>query len=240
MKLLDLPPSADYGRLYFGFFDDFFHYVTADHWTSVLTDSGTAVVSDAVGGRITLTCSDGTVADNDEAYIRSTAELFKFADDKPIVAEAQIQFAEADTNAANIMFGLMDAVAANALLDNGGGPKASYSGCVFFKEDGQTLWSCENSLAGTQQTTQLTAANSLDGSAKTAGGSAFQKLRIECRPKSATKADFLFWIDDVLVAHHTDQTITSATEMHAVLGAKNGSAVNQTLVADYAFAFQKR
>lgn len=240
MKLLDLPPTADLGRLYFGFFDDFFHYVTADQWTSVLTDSGSAVAGDAVGGRITLTCSDGTVADNDEAYIRTTAELFKFADDKPIVAEALVQFTEADTSAANILFGLMDGVAANALLDNGGGPKASYSGCVFFKEDGQTLWSCENSLAGAQQTTQLSAANSLDGNAKTAGGASFAKLRIECRPKSTTKADFLFFIDDVLVAHHVDQTIASATEMHCVLGAKNGSAVNQTLVADYAFAYQKR
>lgn len=240
MKLLELPPAADWGRLYFGFFDDFFHYVSADLWTSVLTDSGTAVVSDTVGGRITLTCSDGTVADNDEAYIRTTAELFKFADDKPIVAEALLQFTEADTSAANILFGLMDAAGANALQDNGGGPKSSYSGMVFFKEDGQTVWSCENSLAAAQTTTQLTAANSLDGAARTAGGSSFQKLRLECRPKSSTKADFLFFIDDLLVAHHVDQSISSATEMHCVLGAKNGSAVNQTLVADYAFACQKR
>lgn len=239
-KLLPLSEQTlDLPRL-FGFNDDFEWLVTAHRWTSVLTDSGTAVVGDAVGGILALTASDGTVADNDEAYIRSTAEIFKFAENKPLLAKARIQYTEANTDDANIAFGFMSAVGANALLDNGGGPAASYSGAVFFKVDGSTVWQCESSLAGTQTTTTLNAAGSADGIAKTAGGSSYQTLEINWVPTTSTTGDFTFFIDGVLVAKHKDVVYTSATEMHVFAGVKNGDTNNEVLNVDYISAWQLR
>lgn len=243
MKMLEIPPVADLLRLYHGFYDDFHYFVTTDLWTSVLTDTGTATVSDGgVGGILAITPSDGTVADNDEAYVSQTKETFIVAANKPIIVEALVQFTEGNTDDVNIMFGIKDAWAADTLLDNGGGPAASYSGAVFFKEDGQTVWSVENSVAGTQKTTQLTAANSLDGLAKTAGTAAlYQRLTIELRPHSATLMDVLFWIDGILVAKHKDQVFTSFTDAEVGFGIKNGGiTVVETLNVDYVFAYQKR
>jgi len=184
--------------------------------------------------------SDGTVADNDEVYLESPNETFKFAADKPIILEGKVQFTEANTDDANVIFGLLDAVGANTLVDDGAGPKASYSGMVFFKEDGQTLWSVEASIAGTQTTAQLTAANSLDKVAKTAGGASYQKLRIEFRPFSSTAAEILFFIDDVHVYRIANFTYTSATEMQIGVGIKNGAGNLETLNIDYIGCYQLR
>lgn len=226
--------------LQFGFFDDFEWMITAHRWTSVLTDSGTASVGDAAGGICALVPSDGTVADNDEAYLKSTAEIFKFAAGKPIMVEARLQFTEINTDDANIIFGIKDAVAANTLLDNGAGPAASYSGAVFFKEDGQTLWSVEKSIGATQVTAQLTAANSLTKQAYTAGGASYQTLRIEAKPHGGGSMDVEFWIDGVLVYKIKDTTYASATEMQVFAGVKNGDTNLETLNVDYIEAWQLR
>ena len=151
-------------------YDDFDHYVTADLWTTVATDSGTVAVSDGVRGEVALTCSDGTVADNDEIYMGTTTEIFKFAANKPLYAECRLKYTEQSTDDANVAFGLKDAVAANSLLDDGGGPAASYSGALFYKVDGGTVWNVENSISTTQKTTTLDATGSLTGEAQTAGG----------------------------------------------------------------------
>jgi hypothetical protein len=180
------------------------------------------------------------VADNDEAYIRSSAEIFKFLAGKPIMVEARLQFTEANTDDANVIFGLANAVAANHLQDNGAGPLASYSGAVFFKEDGQTLWSVEKSLAGVQSTAQLSAVNSINKQAYTAGGAAYQTLRIEVKPHGGGTMDVEFWIDGVLVYKIKDTSYTSATEMHVFAGVKNGDTNLETLNVDYIEAWQLR
>jgi len=198
-------------------------------WTILEADTGSSVaIVDSVGGGIDVISA---TTDNNEAYVWSTTELFKFANGKPLIAEIRLQFAEIATNDANVIFGLMDAVGANSLLDDGAGPDASYSGAVFFKEDGQTLWTVENSLAGTQKTTQLTAANSLDKTAHTAGSAAgvFHLLRIESDPISATDNRISFFIDGVLVARHTGQTTASAADMSVFFGNKTGDAATETL-----------
>jgi len=242
MKALELPNAVHVGRLYHGFFDDFNEYVSADRWTLVASDSGTATLGDTVGGVITLAPSDGTVADNDEAYLKTTKEIFKIAADAPIIVEVLLNFTEANTDDANVLFGLMDAVAANSLLDDAGGPEADYSGAVFFKVDGGTTWSAENSNSTTQKTTNLDGTQYVggkQGDAQTAGG-AWEKLTIEIRPKSSTLADFIFTKDDEVVAKHVDQSYSSATEMNVVLAGKNGSANAESITADYIFAYQRR
>jgi hypothetical protein len=221
--------------------DDFLRDVDSADWVTTLTDSGTASVGDAVGGIIALVPSDGTVADNDEAYIESANEVFKFAARKPLLFEARVQFTEANVDDANVLVGLLDAVGANSLQDNGGGPPASYSGANFHKVDGSTVWQTETSNGTTQTTTELTAANTnnLAKRAVTAGGSAYQTLRIEYQPYSSTNAYVTFSVDGVVVAQH-DYVFTSATEMQIGIGVKNGGANNETLNVDYVVCTQER
>lgn len=241
-RLIQMPKALE-ERSTFGFFDDFEWMVTVHRWTSLEADSsggaGTGVyVSDAAGGRCLLTPADAT--DNDEVALFTSKEVFLFAADKPAVWEFRGVVAQSGSAKLNFLFGVLDAIGANVLIDDGGGPKASYSGACFFVEDGQTLWSVESSIAGTQTTTQLTATNSLDKVAHTAGSSTAQVLRIEFLPFSSTQADLLFYIDGVLVAKHLF-TYTSATEMMVGASVKNGSTTPEVACyADYIAAYQAR
>ena len=235
MQLLELPDVLR-TRNTFGYFDDFDHYVTADTFTTVASDTGTVTVSDTAGGIVTLDPSDGTVADNDETYLKGTKEIFLFANDKPLVFESRLKFTEANTDDANILAGLMDAVAANALADDGGGPPASYSGANFHKVDDGTKWIVESSVGAAQTTTVTT----------TTAGGAYQTLRIEFKPVTSTEADVTFFVDGVQVQDSNGRdvkhriTYTGATEMQTALGVKNGGANRETLLVDYVAAFQKR
>jgi hypothetical protein len=235
VKLLELPDALRNRRQH-TLFDEFHTYVDADEWTLTATDAGTAAVGDAAGGVITIAASDGTEADNDESYLHTTHECWKVAADKPIMFEAEVSFTEANTDDANIMIGLSDTVAANTLLDDGGGPAASYDGAVFFKTDGATVWSVESSNA----TAQTTTATNI-----TAGGS-YQTLRIEIQPTSSTSAEVKYFIDGVqcldangATIKHT-LTITGLAEMHMLFGVKNGDTNGETLLIDYACCTQLR
>lgn len=235
-KLLDMLDPLEKRRTA-GFFEDFLDDLDTNRFAATLTDLGTAVVGDSPAGVLVLTASDGTVADNDEAYVEHVNEVFKFADDKPLLFEARIQYSEAATDDANVCLGLMDAVAADAILDNGGGPKASYSGAVIFKVDGGTVWQCETSIAGVQTTT---------ASSRAAGGAAYQTLTIEFKPFSATQADVMFYVDGAQLLDSAGRaikhtlTFTGATEMQAFAGIKNGSANNEILSIDYLACYQLR
>lgn len=243
MKSLEIPQVAELGRRVSGFYDDFTEENTA-RWTTVATDSGGSVLQAESGGVVLLDASDGTVADNDEVYFH-TAEIFKFVAGQPIELEAFIKFAEANTNDANIAFGLANAIAANHLQDNGAGPPADYVGAVFFKVDGGTTWTAEYSDSTTQKTQALDGTQPIiqgsngSGQAQTAGG-AFQRLRILWTPYTSTKADVAFFIDDVLVCKFKDQTYANATEMSVWFGVKNGDTNEETLRLDYCWAYQKR
>jgi hypothetical protein len=59
-------------------FDDFLWYLSPHLWTSLVTDTNSAVAIDAdgVGGQITVFTGDGT--DNNEAALATTNELFLF------------------------------------------------------------------------------------------------------------------------------------------------------------------
>jgi hypothetical protein len=237
MKLVNMPAHAALAGQVFGFLDHFDREDT-NRWTTIATDAGASTLQDAANGVMLLEPSDGTVADNDETYLHTTKELFLFADDAPIYGAARIKFTEANTDDANMLLGVMNAPAANHLLDNGGGPAADYSGVVFFKVDGGTVWQVENSIGTTQKTTELTAANSLTGDDQTAGGGTFELLEFLWQPKTSTKADISFWRNKVLVAKHTDQSYASATEMAVILGVKNGGANHDKLHVDFVSVWQ--
>lgn len=239
--LVNVPEEAKSMHLVHGFRDDFYHFVTGDLWTVTASNSGGAAIADGVKGVITISPSDGSVADNDETYLHQTEETFKFVAGKPLEWEAYIQFAQASTNQANHMIGLKDAWAADSILDSGAGPAASYSGMVFYCVDGSTSWFVEVSIGATQQTVELTAANSLDGVAKTAGSASYVKLRGTFTPTGGGLGDFDFYMDDVHVYRFKDVTITSATDMEFGFGSKNGDDDDhETMNVDYVWCYQKR
>jgi hypothetical protein len=223
----------------FGFFEDFIGDQTDSFLVDTITDSGSVTYDDAVGGRASLVPSDGSVGDNDEAYLATPNEVYKLAAGKPMLLRALIQFTEANTSAANIAAGFQNAVGANSILDNGAGLKVSGDTIGIYKVDGGTVWKCVSVSNGGTATVST--------STKTAGGSSFQDLQIEVIPYTSALAQVVFSVDGVRLIDATSAkeivhtvAYASATELQAFLGVKNGSTTLETLVADYFGAWQKR
>ena len=235
-KLLDMPNWL-LDRNQYGVFSDFTHYVSADDFSTVASDSGTATAGDAVGGVLTLAPSDGTVADNDETYVKGTNEVFLFGVQQ-IVFEARVKFVEANTDDANVIVGLMNAVAADALVNDGGGPKSSFSGMVLYKIDGGTKWIFATSI-GTTRTTTTTS--------QTAGGSSYATIKLVYTLDGATGyGEAVPYFDGVQMTDANGTLIkhrfayASATEMQVILGVKNGGSNAESLLVDYCGCAQRR
>jgi hypothetical protein len=237
MKLLELPDEVLLNRLNFGFSDDFEEYVSGDRFTSLASDGGTSVAAGNLeNGKAVVTTG---ATDNNEAAISTTTSPFKFGEDKPHVFEVLQQYAEAATDDANVFSGFISAAAANTMVDNGAGPATTFDGCGFFKVDGGTNWNIVVSNSTTQTKVELTAANSLDKTAKTAGGAAQQKLRIEFQPYSASKGEVRFFIDDVLVYKVAEWTFPTGV-MFARTYIKAGGANSEVLNVDKIDAYKRR
>ena len=237
--LLNLPDYFDNAKLGFGFSEDFLEFVTGDLFTDTSADSAATVTNaDGVGGIITMTAQ---ATDNHEVYLHTTRELFLFAANKPLLVRGRIAFAQANTDDINVAFGLSDAVSSDQLQDNGAGPAASYSGALFFTVDGGLNWYVEASIAGTQTTVELTAANSLDKVAHVAasGASTYQELAIASIPYSSTNHLLNYYINGVHVCQ-IDHVYTDGTEMQVWVGLKLGGSNIETVKVDRIDAWQKR
>jgi hypothetical protein len=237
-NLVRTPPGFEQLSQVFGRLDHFASYASGGEWTTVATDSGSATVGDAANGELSLAPSDGTVADNDELYVKATNETLLFAANRAISFASLVKWTEGNVDDLNVAVGFMNAVAADSILDNGGGPKASFSGAVFYKVDGGTVWRCRSSL-GTTFTDSITNI--------TAGGSAYQLLEIEFRAIDTALGEISFLIDGQVVRDTNNYpikhqiTYTSATEMQAFVGAKNGAATTvESLKVDAIAYWQNR
>lgn len=221
----------------FHVFSDFWEDQADTVFIDTVTDSGSVAVGDSVAGIAVLTPSDGSVADNDEAYLATPNELFKYAAGKPIYGRCRLQFTEANTDDANVGFFFQNAVGADSILDNGGGLKVSGSTLGIYKVDGGTVWRCVSSCNGTSTDTIST---------KTAGGSSYQVLEIICGDWDGVSMQVSFRVDGEylkdsngnLIRHTV--AIANATEMQVGVGVKNGDTNLETLNVDYLYAAQKR
>lgn len=209
------------------FFDEFYTFIDDDVWVDTVSDGGTIDVGDAHGGVLSIATG---ATDNDESYVSSQHEIFKFAVDKKLFFEARVKLTEANTDDANIIVGLSDTVAADSLVNNGAGPMASYDGVVFFKVDGGVVWQAETSNAGTQNT-------DISAGAFTSGS--WHKLTIFYDDNDGTTASVKFYVDGVLGAT-LELTISGMDEMHVLLGAKAGGANAETLLVDYVHVVAER
>lgn len=237
MPILNRYPNALRERVDFGFFNDFFDDQGDLNFVDTVTDSGSVAIGDAAGGVATLTPSDGTVGDNDEAYYTTPNEIFLVANDKPFFGIARIKFAEANTDDANVFFGFGNAMVANTLVDNGGGMRASGTLIAIYKVDGETVWRCTARNGSEVTVTQST---------KTAGGSAYQELEIQVHDYTSTQVQITYKVDGEYlrdsagsVIRHTI-LVAAATEMQVGVGVKNGDTNLETLLVDYIGAYQTR
>ena len=227
VKLLDSVDFVDQDRTLV-WEDNFLWFISPHFWTSTLTDSGTVTALTTHGGSVVIAASDGSVVDNDQSYIGGTNKNIVPTNLKPIVFQATIQYAEANTDDANVFCGMSSTSAAELLVDDGAGIAANFSGFGFFKVDGGTNWKVFASVGTSQTIAELTALNSYDKTAKTAGGSAKQTLRVEFIPYSSTKAQLQFYIDGVHV-YTIDWTYTSVAGVAPVIGVKNGGSNAETV-----------
>jgi hypothetical protein len=238
-NLLKFPADWETKRQQYDRFDDFLDDQSDLFWIDTVTDTGTAAVGDAASGIMTLTPSDGTVADNDEVYLATANEIFKFAADTPFVGGARIKFTETTANVYNCGVFFQNAIGADSILDNGGGLKVSGSTAGIYKIDGGTNWLC---------VTANNSSSTVSTSSTAAASNAYQNLEIEVLPFSSTQVKVVFRVDGVpLKDSSTGQdivhtvTVASATEMQFGMGAKLGAATNNdALLVDAAWFAAKR
>jgi hypothetical protein len=208
---------------YFLFQDDFRTFDTTSAtggW--VIVEDGTPAQApiDAANGVLSLATG---ATNNDEAYVSSLAENWLFAASKPLWFEARVALTEANVDDANIIVGLSDTVGADSLLDNGGGPMASYDGAVWCKVDGGTVWQFETSNAGTQVTT---------ASAGAFVTNTFYRVGFIFDPADGTTGSVTPYLNGVAGTAHAI-TLAGLEEMHILLGAKAGGSNAETLRIDY-------
>jgi hypothetical protein len=224
-------------------FEDFDRAVDATLWVSTLTDLGTVThVTNVQGGIALITPSDGTVADNDEAYYASPIASFLPTVNRPMLFRSRVSFQEAATNAANVAAGWASAVAADLLVDNGGGLRASGTVIALEKRDGETEWrlTTRNGATVTSQISQQTAGVADDLAT-------WQELEIFVEHWTATQATVSARVDGIWLTEPTrglrivqSMLYSGATAMQAFLAVKNGSANNQLVYADYVYSHQLR
>jgi hypothetical protein len=199
------------------FRQDFYHTDNTNEFTLVTDAGGTAAVSDIAGGVLTIT---NHTTDNDESYLSSKTEAWKFAADKPLWFEARVK-ASAD----NMVIGLSDTVGANFLQDTGAGPATSFDGAVFFRGETAT-WQFETSNA----TTQVTNADVTDTTTDT-----YIRLGFIFDPNDGTTGTITPVVNGVVGSESDAHSITLSglEEMHIVFGCKNAAGVAATLLVDY-------
>lgn len=166
-------------------FDHFFGMDVVAMWTDTSSDTGAAptLVVDGTASAISITTG---ATQNNEAYFSSKAH-FDVVNSRPLVFEGRLQYAEAETNAAAVAFGLMSGWGANHLVDTTGALVASFSGFVFHKLAATTKWRVTSSVGTTRYGNNETTL--------TAGGAGYASFRIEVRPISSTEAEVVFLVD---------------------------------------------
>jgi hypothetical protein len=221
VKVLNMEPDLQNIRQY-GIFDDFTGgYLAANDrtWTDVASDTGASIAIDAdgLGGIVTMTA--GT-ADNGEAILHSTNEIYKFQSNKPLCAVARFKITQGGTNQAAVLFGVMDAAGTDPIQDDGAGPKATYHGAVFFKNEASADLQVESTAA--TSVTQTTTTTEVDP------GTDYASYMIKVEPVSDTDKRVTFWHDDEATDSPTSM-LTPGAQNWKQLKDTNGNLVKHTI-----------
>lgn len=204
---------------------------------STLTDTGTAAVGDEFGGVVTLTPSDGSVADNDEVYIQTANEVFLFGTGFPIYGRARFKWTETAAGIYNVAFGFMNAPIADSIIDNGGGVKVSGSTLAIYKVDGESVWrvASANNSVSTVTKSNLAAVGATYYEVEIFGADNGDGTMVVTFKVNGT---YLKDANNIIIRHSV--TMASSTEMAMFFGAKLGAATNNdTAKLDYWHGKQK-
>jgi len=208
------------------------------------TNSGTLTIAAnaAGGGKLSLVTDTGA---NDEAYAYTANKLFVFAQNQPVVIQAQMSWTEANTNKAGIIFGLTSATVAGTLVNTTGIPVSNFSGMVLYKLTGTKNWHSCTSIGTTQVDTDLTKKSvgvapgaSATGVVPNATSDANEHIyRVEFFPgilAGTTQGEARYYIDGALMWKDTFD-YTSAVAMQAIVGVKgiNGTNAETLVVSDF-------
>ncbi|GAF87210.1 unnamed protein product, partial [marine sediment metagenome] len=209
-----------------------------------------AVDDDGVGGVMQLTVD---TTDNVEAYLYTTNESFKFANNKPLMAVCRFKInAASSINACAMHWGLMNAVAgADNILDATGEPADAKDGIIMAKNvDAATI--------AVYAHTTGTGDGFLDDNKKTTDQSMVDDTYVTemftVEPISATEKRVKFFYDPNggqnwqqmkdssgnLITMTITQTDASETELSLYFGIKNASTDAQVLDIDYVGVWQLR
>ena len=236
---------------------DFDDWVTGDKFVGGGDTGAVAVEADIVGGQVDM---QTTALDNDETWLHTTQEVFRFNHLRPIVGEAYLYYTEVTADTCNLFVGFMNAMATTPMQDAGLGPKADFCGFGFFRVDvvnaagydGVTWNTIVDNLTDFVQriqTLRLVDAgpgHNLTGEKVDADEDTLYRFHMECNPvclKSATVAnfDFDFWLNDRHVAHENcDMTIANFTEMEFGVAIHAGDGQILHAYVDYLSASQIR
>jgi hypothetical protein len=228
-NLVELPDELEKRRTC-NLFDNLDTYVDAQLWTKTLVGTATVAASDNVNGLVT--CTTGAVL-NQSAAFATTRANWLYQNMKPILYEARINYAEANTNKAGVAVGLADAFGTATLLtDTTLVPRASFSGALIYKMLNETSWRVISSLGATQ-TINLSGTSSIS--------TADQVLRIEIKPVSSTVAEVTFWVNgvqlsDAVTGLQIKHNVTYAGAVKMQVGGgfvKAGSGSSEVLNVDY-------
>jgi hypothetical protein len=267
MKTANVPIHAPFLVNSAGFFEDFLEFSsvsTTGRWTSTSTGGTNAIQTSGTnlvqGGVLGLVPSSGTPAANDAAYINQLNPTIQLIADCSIFVEASICWAEANTNYANIVFGLGSGTVTSMLTNTSGGVATNFSGAVMYKTGASTgtgVWKTCSSL-GTTQTLNTSKTATPNSTA------AFHKVGILMQPviggtaqaTAQTMTVSYFYDDQPLMQNVTagsgyypikdTYTFTSpytTAYPYVVLGVKNGATVSggmENLYIDYVQVWQKR
>lgn len=219
-------------------FDDFWQDQSDINAIDTITDSGTVLMGDDINGVATLTPADGTVADNDEAYLATPNEIFRFGTNREIYGRFKFRYTAVVAADPNICVGFQNAVGANSIVDNGAGPKTSGSCLAVFKNDGGTVFVVASACNGTATTTTTN---------KTIAAATDYVVEILCRDWDGVSMQVMFKVDGEYLRDTSNNpikhtvAIASSTEMQMFAGIKLGAITNNdTLLLDYWYGAQTR
>lgn len=207
--------------------------------------TGTLAISSTLAGGWINVPSAG--ADNDYQLLSTQQPILKIAaasgaqTGTSISYQARFKLTEANTSAANFVFGLSSILTTGILAADGGGVPASFSGALIYKKDGGTdiLAATSN---GSTQTKDKVLAPFTSGSTYT--------VAVDFNVFDSTTCQVKFWVKDetagVLYQPETlgkgigvhQVALASLAAMYPVFGVKAGSASAETLSVDYVFASQ--
>lgn len=217
-------------RSTFSFKDDFMEgfdtTATTGKWVKGGDTAAAAIVGDAAGGILDMTCGAN---DNDQVIFNSINETFKLAAGKNLTFQARIIPVEAQTNESMWFIGLSDTVTADHLTDNAGAIRSSFDGFGFYKSTGDLNLRVVTSNAATQ-----TAEDS--GVDVVSGTAMLLKITVT---DDGTTATLKFYVDDVLAKTHTC-LLSGLEEMHVLMVQKTGTANAENTKVDYIEVNQKR